>query len=179
MQFLELAETRQSTRSYSDEPVDRELIENCLRAAALAPSACNSQPWKFVPADQQGPLDELRAAASGQGMNRFVKNVPVIIAAVLEPANAASAAGGRIKGTPFPYIDMGAAVEHFCLQAAEIGLGTCILGWFSQQKVRKALQIPKRKKIPLLIAAGYPLHGDVRTKKRKPFASVCSWNGYS
>lgn len=167
---------RQSVRAYLDKAVDRAIIEACIEAARLAPSACNSQAWKFIAVDKEGPLEEIRKAAAGQGMNSFVKQVPVLIAAVIEAPNMASRAGGMLKGTAFTSMDMGGAVEHICLQAVREGLGTCILGWFDQKRVKSVLGIPKSKKVPLLIAIGYPADEKLRKKSRKTMESIFQWN---
>ena len=90
--------------------------------------------------------------------------------------------GGRsqiirvIKDKEYSLLDMGIAVEHFCLQAAELGLGTCIMGWFDEKKVKKLLGI-KNKRVPLLITLGYPA-GETRRKIRKSLDDMSSWNKY-
>lgn len=84
MDFSELILKRQSDRKYSPEPVAKDDIMKCLEAARLAPSACNSQPWKFVVIDDRGKLLEMSEAAIGLGMNKFTVQVPVMIAVVLD-----------------------------------------------------------------------------------------------
>ena len=87
MDFLDLVKKRQSDRKYKNTPVDREKIIKCLEAARLAPSACNSQPWKFVVVDDPQLLPEMASAAAGMGMNKFAVQSPVIVAVVLEKMN--------------------------------------------------------------------------------------------
>ena len=74
-------------------------------------------------------------------------------------------------------MDVGMAVENFCLQAADLGLGTCIMGWFNEKKVAGLLGIPRSKRVPLLISLGYP-DAPLRQKVRKPLEEIASWNGY-
>jgi len=69
------------------------------------------------------------------------------------------------------------ATDHFCLQATDLGLGTCIIGWFDERKIRKLLNIQKKKRIPLLLTVGYAT-GELRSKKRKELEVVYSGNGY-
>lgn len=176
MELLDLIQKRQSDRQYEARSVDRELVVKCLEAARLAPSACNSQPWKFVVVDEPQLVLQVGEAAAGMGMNKFAKEVPVIVAVVLEKMNLTARIGSVIKDKEYSLLDMGIAVEHFCLQAAELGLGTCIMGWFDEKKVKKLLGI-KNKRVPLLITLGYPA-GETRRKIRKSLDGMSSWNKY-
>ena len=176
MELLDLIQKRQSDRQFEARPVDRELVVKCLEAARLAPSACNSQPWKFVVVDEPQLVLQVGEAAAGMGMNMFAKEVPVIVAVVLEKMNLTARIGSVIKDKEYSLLDMGIAVEHFCLQAAELGLGTCIMGWFDEKKVKKLLGI-KNKRVPLLITLGYPA-GETRRKIRKSLDDMSSWNKY-
>lgn len=176
MDLLELINKRQSDRKYSSTPVDRQLIIKCLEAARLAPSACNSQPWRFVVVDSPELLPSMASAASGAGMNKFAHQCPVIVAVVLEKMNLTARIGSVIKDKEYSLLDVGIAVENFCLQAAELGLGTCILGWFDEKKVRKLLGIGN-KRVPLLITLGYA-EGETRNKIRKSLDDMSCWNTY-
>jgi nitroreductase len=176
MDILDLILKRQSDRMYEQRSVSREQILKCLEAARLAPSACNSQPWKFVVVDDPKMVAQMGEAAAGMGMNKFAKEVPVIVAVVLEKMNVLARIGSVIKDKEFSLLDMGIAVEHFCLQAAEMGLGTCILGWFDEKAVKKMLNIRDRR-VPLLITLGYPA-GKTRGKVRKSLEEMSSWNKY-
>ncbi|BDI75732.1 NAD(P)H nitroreductase [Paraprevotella clara] len=176
MNLFELIQKRQSDRKYESRPVSREMVMKCLEAARLAPSACNSQPWKFVVVDDVALLPQMGAAAAGMGMNGFAREVPVIVAVVLEKMNLTARIGSVIKDKEYSLLDVGIAVEHFCLQAAELGLGTCIMGWFDEKKVKKLLGI-KGKRVPLLISLGYPA-GETRKKARKSLEEMSSWNQY-
>ena len=157
--------------------VDKALVAKCLEAARLAPSACNSQPWHFIVVDDKDKIREMGEAAAGLGMNKFAAGVPVMIAVVLEKMNFTAKVGSMLKNKDYCMLDLGIAVEHFCLQAAEEGLGTCILGWFDEKKTARLLGVPKGKRIPLLITLGYP-DCEIRNKIRKPLEEISSWNSY-
>lgn len=177
MDFSELIKQRQSDRKYdTTRSVDRNLIIKCLEAARLAPSACNSQPWKFVVVDDKELLPQMASAAASMGMNKFAAEAPVIVAVVLEKMNFTARLGSVIKDKEYNLLDVGIAVEHFCLQASELGLGTCIMGWFDEKKVAKLLGIEKRR-IPLLITLGYSA-ARLREKSRKSLDDMSSWNKY-
>jgi len=180
-QFYWLVRNRQSDRAYSNRPVDREILVRVVEAARLAPSACNAQPWKFIVVDDPELKNRLADAAASKilGINHFTKQAPVHIVIVLEGANLNSNFGSMVKGKTLPLIDIGIAAEHICLAAKSEGLGSCILGWFDEKAVKQLLDIPKSKRVPLIITVGYPKTEDIREKRRKPLEKIISFNGYS
>jgi nitroreductase len=178
MNFLELARRRQSDRGYSDRQVSREQIERCLEAASLAPSACNSQPWNFVVVDDPLLRAEVAEQLQDRVMNRFAPSAPVLVAVVAEKPALLPRLGGLIKDKPYEWLDVGMAVEHFCLQAVQEGLGTCMLGWFDEAAVKRLLGIPRSRRVPLVITLGYPVDPTLRPKVRKGRAATWSYNRY-
>ena len=179
MNFLELVKIRQSSRKYSSQAVEHEKIQRCIEAARLAPSACNSQPWTFVVVDDPGLCGKVARETYNAVIpfNRFVAQAPVIVAIVMEKSTAIAQIGGRIRNKDFYLIDTGIAAEHFCLQAAEEGLGTCMLGWFNEKNVQRLLNIPKNKRIGLLITMGYS-ESRLREKTRKSINDILKYNSY-
>jgi len=181
MEFLELIQRRQSVRAYDQtRPVEHEKLERCVEAVRLAPSACNAQPWKLIIVDEPVLKNLVAEAASAKwlGFNNFPKQAPVMVVIVREEANLTSKLGTVLKDKPYPVMDVGIATAHFCLQAAADGLGTCILGWFDEDKVKQLLHIPKKKRVELLISVGYPAKDHLRTKIRKKTSEMCSFNSY-
>lgn len=168
--FLELVKNRYSVRSYEQRPVEQEAIERCLEAARLAPSACNAQPWKFILVRNPKLIEQMAVATllPGTGMNRFAKDAPAIVALTGESPNITSFLGSFIKRKKLFLIDIGIAAEHFCLQAADEGIGTCMLGWFNERKIKKLLSIPRKKRLYLLIVLGYPAKTDNSAKNTVP-----------
>ena len=177
MDFNKLITKRQSERKYDARPVESDKIMQCIEAAHIAPSACNAQPWKFIVVDDPELKKQLAEAAAGMGMNKFAIEAPVIVAVVLENPNAMSKIGSVLKGKEYTLMDIGIAITHFCLQATDLGLGTCIIGWFDEKKVRKLLHIPGKKRIPLLLSVGYSTD-EVRKKQRKELSVIYSKNEY-
>jgi nitroreductase len=174
MSFIDLVKTRQSVRKYLDKPVEREKIERCLEAARLAPSASNSQPWEFIVVDEPELKNKIAYATYGPAItfNRWVPTAPVMVVINSWRPNLHMALGGIIKNKQFNLIDAGIAAEHFCLQAAEEGLGTCMLGWFQTKKIMKLLKIKPPKKPVLIITLGYSGHTTIRDKKRKTLDEI-------
>ena len=181
MNFQELILKRQSDRQYTNKPIGREIINKCIEAARLAPSASNSQPWTFIVVDDVDLKDKVAKKTFGplKSFNKFVPQAPVIIAIVMEKPKVITELGGRIKKKEYPLMDIGIAAEHICLQAAEEGLGTCMLGWFDEKAVKTILNIPEGKSIPLLITVGYtPDDYKHRKKIRKDMKKVMRYNSY-
>jgi nitroreductase len=180
--FSKLTMMRRSVRRYEERAVEREKILSCIEAARVAPSACNSQPWHFIVVEDAEARAKIGSFAENKlmKMNTFVKRAPVIIVAVTEPSNFNASIGAFLKRKKYNVMDVSMAVEHLCLQAADIGLGTCILGWFNERKVKKLLAIPRRKKVHLIVTMGYPADGNhERKKNRKKIDDIVSFEKYS
>ena len=173
MKFSELANLRQSCRSYqAQKPVEAEKINAMLESARLAPSACNGQPYHFTVCHGE-TAREVARATMGMGMNRFAADAPVLIVISEEPYVKTAALGAKVKGNDYRSIDIGIAAAYLTAEATEQGLGTCILGWFDDEKIRKicSLDHPVR----LVITVGYPKEGDsLRNKKRKTLDELVS-----
>jgi nitroreductase len=169
MHFMDLVKQRVSVRKYSSKPVPRDVIDICLEAARLAPSACNSQPWSFVVIDDEKAKDEIvRKSMSGiYSSNKFVMTAPVIIAAITEHSTYIARMGGMLRNVKYNLIDIGIACEHLVLQAEDVGLGTCWLGWFDEKAVKKVLGLPKSAKVDIMICLGYPEERLLTKKKMR------------
>lgn len=179
MNFIELVNQRQSNRAYSGKEVEKEKIIQCVEAARMSPSACNSQPWKFIIVDNPDLKLKIAQTTSNKllPLNHFTNQALVHVVLVNEGSNFTATLGNKIKNRNFSLIDIGIAAEHFCLQAAELGLGTCMIGWFNEKEVKKILHIPEKKRPELVITVGYP--ADVqRVKKRKGIEKIMSFNKY-
>jgi nitroreductase len=181
MSLFKLIEHRQSVRKYAADPVEETKLMQCLEAARLAPSASNSQPWTFIVVNETSLLQQVAKATKGPlgTFNTFVSQAPVLVILVLEKPKMLTEMGGRLKKKEYPLIDIGIAAEHFCLQAAELELGTCMLGWFDENEIKKILSIPADRTIGLIITLGYPVPDyPIRKKSRKPIESIVRWNHY-
>jgi nitroreductase len=121
--------------------------------------------------------EQIADCADSLGMNKFTHQSPVIIAVVLEKMNVMSKFGSVIKDKEYSLMDIGIMVNQVCLQAADIGLGTCIIGWFNEKKVKELLHVDGNKRVPLLVSLGYP-EAKTREKSRKGLEEMSSWNKY-
>jgi nitroreductase len=176
MEFKELIKLRQSDRAYQNKAVEKEKIETVLEAGRLAPSANNAQDWTFVVLDEPELKNRVAGCMYRMG-GAFVRQAPVIIAVVAEKPLLMSRLGSAMKKIDFTSLDMGIVAAHICLQAADIGLGTCMLESFDEKEVKTALNIPDNRRVALMIALGYSADPS-RIKKRKKTGEVVRWNGY-
>jgi len=173
MSLLHLIQRRQSCRNYLSTLVPKEALERCLEAARLAPSACNSQAWRFIVVQEPSLKAKLadKAFSGMYAMNAFAKEAPVLVVAVTERSKYMAQVAGATRGTQYNLIDVGIACEHFILQATEEGLGTCWLGWFDQKGVREALGLSKKDSLDIMISVGFPSDAQ-REKIRKPLSEM-------
>jgi nitroreductase len=181
MDFSELIQRRQSVRAYSDRPVETEKLRQLAEAVRLAPSACNAQPWTLILVDEPALKDAVAQATHSKtfGLNIFATRAPVLAVLVMENPKWTVRAGALIQRREFPLIDIGIAAAQFCLQASDLGLATCMMGWFDEKTIKKLLHIPRRRRIGLVISLGYPPPDyPLRPKSRKDHQAMCRYNRY-
>jgi nitroreductase len=172
--------SRHSVRRFDDKPVDREKLLACVEASRLAPSAENAQPCRYAILDDPSVIANFgEAAFSGiYRPTRWALNAPVLVAILVQRTAVAGWLGPLIQGTPYFWIDVGIAGEHFVLQAQSIGLGTCWIGWFDKRKAGKVLGTRKGMQVAQLIALGYPHPGNrPKGRKRLDRKEIVRWNG--
>jgi nitroreductase len=172
LQQLELR--RRSVRRYADRPVPDSVVLSLLESARQAPSADNTQPWRFVVVKDPAVREKL-ARASFSGIfahTRFAGRAPVLIALCAQRAGIVEV-GKTIKDRAMYQLDCGIAGEHLVLRAQELGLGTCWIGWFNRRAARRALGVPFHVQVVALIAVGYPVADAApRPRKRMPLSSM-------
>lgn len=174
-EFFELINKRQSCRKYSKKKVENEKIVKCIEAARVSPSACNSQPWNFIVVNNEQLSPKVAECLQDAVMNKFTSECPAFIIVVEEKGNLTSRAGALMKQQDYRSIDIGIATEHICLAASAQDLGTCILGWFNEKKLKNLLKISKLKRIRLVVAIGYPESSDIRKKIRKNLDEISTF----
>lgn len=159
---------RQSCREFSDMVVPEEVVTEICRVALLAPSAMNAQPWKLI-AVMGEKKDELVKALQRLGMNKFASKASAAVCVVAGKGNFLTQIGSAFKENEFVKNDLGILTAHLTLAAEAAGVGSCILGWRDEEKLRSLLGLEKGAVIPEVVVLGYPAEGyPVREKKRKP-----------
>ena len=176
MNFTEIAESRQSCRSYNPQcAVEAEKIEKILEAARLAPSACNGQPY-LITVCYGDVAKRVAKATQGMGINKFAPDAPVMLVISEMPYVKTAALGAKLKNNDYRSIDIGIVAAYITAEATVQGLGTCILGWLDDTEIREicGLDAPVR----LVITLGYAKEDDkLRQKKRKDMDELVRFIG--
>ena len=176
MNFTEIAQNRQSCRSYdASREVEQEKLNAILESARLAPSACNAQPYKITVCRGEAAA-KVAKAVQGMGMNKFASDAPVLLVLSEQPYNATAALGAKVKKNDYRSIDIGIMTAYLTAEATAQGLSTCILGWLDDAEIRKIcdLDAPVR----LVVTLGYAKEDDkLRQKKRKDMTELVAYVG--
>lgn len=175
MDFLTIAQNRQSCRSYdAGRSVEPEKLQAVLQAVQLAPSACNGQPYRLTVCTGQAAQEAARATM-GMGMNKFAAQAPVVIVISEQPYVKSAALGAKVKNNDYRSIDIGIAAAYLTAEATAQGLSTCILGWLDDEKLRALCDLDSP--VRLVITLGYANPNDpLRVKKRKELSQLVGWN---
>ena len=164
MPLMETIRDRRSIRSYRPDPVPREKLEYILEAARLAPSWKNQQCWRFIVVTDE----EKRRAITKRS---WTAEAPVIVVGCAHPGLS----GGN-AGQHYYMLDMGIAMEHMVLAAAEQSMGTCwIGGQFDEETVKEELGVPEDVRVVALLPLGYPAEAP-DAKDRKPMDEIVSYD---
>jgi nitroreductase len=156
---------RRSVRAYQDTDVEEDKLKKILEAARLSPSASNRQQWKFIVIKNRETRKKLAQAAFNQS---FVAEAPVVIVACATEANAIMACG-----QPTHTVDLSIACAYMILQAYELGLGTCWIGAFKEDEVKKVLEIPESVRVVAMIPLGYPNEPPLQRPRKGLDQIVC------
>lgn len=174
MNFMEIAQTRQSCRAYdATREVETDKLQSILEVSRLSPSACNGQPYHVTVCKGEA-AKRVAKATQGMGMNKFASDAPVLIVISEKPYVKTAALGAKVKGIDYRSIDIGILAAYVTAEAAAQGLGTCILGWLDSDKIREICSLDGD--VNLVITLGYAKEGDaLRVKKRKPLDELVSY----
>jgi len=168
MNVFDAIRTRRSIRKYLNKPVEREKLSKILEAARLSPSAANRQPWRFIVVTDQKIKEELRAAYDED----WFVSAPVIIVGCALPSEA----WVRSDGEEYWKVDLAIAMQNLILEAWDLGLGTCWIGAFREDEVKRILGIPDEARVVALAPLGYPAEEKDPVTKRKPLEEIVSYN---
>jgi nitroreductase len=153
--------------------VNEKDIISIVEAARLAPSACNSQTWRFVTVTRREIIRKICHEAMRPVIpNRWLEQAPLVVVGCSQLDVIANRIGSGVTGIEYYQIDLGIAMEHMVLKATELGIGTCWIGWFDESTLKEILKIPKKIKVSALLAVGYPKDESSGKRKRKPLEKI-------
>ena len=167
MDVLEAITNRRSIRNYKKQDLTEGTVERLLEAARQAPSAGNVQPWAFVVAKKPETKQKLSNAAYDQ---KSLMEASIVIVVCADQKRAAESYGTRGR-TLYCFQDTAAAIENILLTACSLGLGTCWIGAFTEEEVRKIINCPLELRPVALIAVGYPNESPPQ-RARRPSSEV-------
>lgn len=167
-EFSELILTRQATREFNDKPLEKQTVLEIAKSAVLAPSACNSQPWKLYCVTDADKVKEVTKAVQGKVQNRFLDNAKAYICFADQIATLKPEAMVRFNRNHFVQYDVGEAVAYATLSAESMGVKSCIIGWVDQTAIKTALGLTENEVCNVVVALGYsdtPLRKKIRKDK--------------
>jgi len=178
MSVIDIIRKRQSVRNYQDRPVEEEKLQLILESARLAPSSSNSQPWHFIAVKDKEIKSKLMEAVplGVAAINRFIEEAPLVIVGCVTPNFFQKVSS--LLGRENHWIDVSIAMEHMVLEAEDLGLGTCWIGWFDEGKVKKLLSVPRTAKVVAMLALGYSKEGGTHATTRKALEEIYSVDKY-
>jgi nitroreductase len=163
MSIFETIRDRRSIRTYKGERIPKDKLDKLLETARLAPSAANRQVWKFIVVEDEQIKNQLVTACNNQA---FVGTASQVIAGIGDPAQK------------WHQVDLAIALEHIVLEAVELGLGTCWIGAFNEDEVKKILKIPQDKKVVALLTVGVPAESPA-ARPRKALEEIVAYDEYT
>lgn len=169
MELQKAIESRRSTRAFTERKLTRAEIDELLRAATLAPSACNMQSWYFYIVTEEQEREKFKGICAD-----WVATAPVVFIVCTHDEEITARFGDR--GKKFPMQDTSLAMENMLLKAADMGLGGCIIGAYKQNTCAEAFNIPEKHHIVALLPIGEPAQ-EIPPRDRKPIAEVSSYIG--
>ena len=169
--FKKLALSRQSCRDFNDKPLDKTTVEEIASIAMLAPSACNSQPWKMYLVTEKDKVSAVAKSLQDRGHNAFADGAKAFIVISEKDAALKESISARFRSDHFVKYDIGELTAYITLAAESLGVKSCIIGWINQDELRKAVGYPQEEVSNVVVALGYS-DCEIRDKKRKEKVEV-------
>lgn len=163
MSFLELAKKRQSCRNFNDKSIDKKVLDQIMQTAMLAPSACNSQPWKMICVSGGEKLSIVRESLQVNGHNTFLTEAKAFIAVVDKARPLKPTVEQRFDRNRFVKYDVGELIAYITLAAKDLGVDSCIIGMMDEEKLYKALELKEGETCTIVVALGY---SDIETREK-------------
>lgn len=173
--FSLLVNNRQSCRDFNDKPLEKEVIDKIIDLSMLAPSACNSQPWKMYVVTEESKLKSVAKTLQDMLMNKFTNKAKAFIVLAEQQATLKLGASLKFDRNHFVKYDIGQISAYITLAAESLGVSSCIIGWINEKNLKEALSMPEEEKCSIVIALGYsdtPKRKKMRKEKDKVVVEI-------
>ena len=165
MSPIDFVLSRRSIRRYEKKDIPSDILEKIIEAGRQAPSAANRQPRRFIILTDY----EIKKELSKGLFNRFLKNSPVVIVGCANPKDFLT---GK-----WASIDTAISLQNMVVAAWTLGIGSCWIGDFKEEKVKQLLNIPAKWKVVALVTFGYPAEKP-KQRKKKSTKELFSYNKF-
>jgi nitroreductase len=165
MSPIDFVLSRRSIRRYEKKDIPSDILEKIIEAGRQAPSAANRQPRRFIILTDY----EIKKELSKGLFNRFLKNSPVVIVGCANPKDLLT---GK-----WASIDTAISLQNMVVAAWALGIGSCWIGDFKEDKVKQLLNIPAKWKVVALVTFGYPAEKP-KQRKKKSIKELFSYNKF-
>ncbi|MDH5695375.1 MAG: nitroreductase family protein [Dehalococcoidia bacterium] len=169
MQVFDIIKNRRSLRFYTDEAIDEDKLRKLVEAAIWAPSAGNIHAWNIVILQRKGDIELVKAVSPG-----MLGNSTALMILCADKRKAYDR-GGEMGRDILSIMDIAIAAQNICLEATELGLGSCIIRSFNQDAVRVLLDLPEDIVPELVVSLGYPRSIPHAPPRRKVEDTVIRW----
>lgn len=163
MSLIDIVLSRRSIRRYERKEIPRGILDKILEAGRQAPSAANKQPWHFIVLDDS----EIKKELSKGLFSRFIKDSSITIV---------GCAHKDLIARKWSVISATIALQNMVIVAWAL-VGSCWIGDFNEEKVKKLLNIPESWNVVALVSFGYPAEKP-HSRKRKPLQEIVSFNKF-
>ncbi len=169
MDLFEAIEKRRSIRKFKPKTLPIDHLKKILNAGRLAPSGANRQPWFFIIVRETETKKKLSIVADDQ---EFICDADTVVVAIGDPLTSARKLPYKLSSTRMAFKqDPMIAVEHMVLAATALGYGTCWIGAFNENAVKKMLKIPENLAVIALLPIGVA-NETPQARPRKPFRKI-------
>lgn len=163
--LVELYNKRHSCRKFNGQPIEYEKIVDLIQKARLAPSACNSQPWRVIITNDQQSNEKVRSALQDNNMNKFLDNASAFVLILDAPATLKVGSESKFTRDKFVKYDVGQFVAYLTLYAQSENISNIVIGWINNDVLTKNFNI-EGYNCNLVVALGYSSESEIAPKKR-------------
>jgi nitroreductase len=168
MRVFDIIKQRRSIRLYTEQAIEEGKLKKLVEAAIWAPSAGNIHAWDLIVVQRKKDIELIKAVSPGISGN------PTTLMILCADREEAYNKGGE-EWEILSKMDIAIAAQNVCLEATELGLGSCIIRLFNSDAVRGLLDLPENMTPELMVSLGYPRSIPKPPSRRTVEDTVVRW----